>query len=94
MTHAADRARQYYDIDLCPADERAIAWRIRAGRALLMGKFPHGVERWLVEIRGRTMKVIFDPACGKIVTVEPNSRKPRFFYARKVKHARRRKGRR
>ncbi len=94
MTHAADRALEHHGIHLRPGDERAIAWRIKSGKAVLMGKFPHGVERWLVEIRGRTMKVIYNPACGKIVTVEPNSKKPRFHYVRKVKHARRRKGRR
>lgn len=93
MTHAADRALEHHGIYLRSGDERAITWRIKSGKAVLMGKFPHGVERWLVEIRGKTMKVIFNPACGKIVTIEPNSKKPRFFYARKVKLARRRKGR-
>ncbi|KKM15943.1 hypothetical protein LCGC14_1690820 [marine sediment metagenome] len=95
LTHAADRALEHHGLHLRPEDERAIAWRIKSGHAVLMGKFPHGgVERWLVEIRGKTLKVIFNPVCGKIVTIEPNSAKPRFHYVRKIKHARRRKGRR
>ena len=93
MTHAADRAREHHGLHLRPGDERAIVWRMKSGKAVLMGKFPHGPERWLVEIRGHTMKVIYNPVCGKIITIEPNSKKPRFFYVRKVKRALRRKGR-
>lgn len=95
MNHAQSRALERYDLKLSFKDLHQMAKDIVLGRGVLLGRSPHGAERWLVKVRDRAVKLIYCPETCKVITILPaRTKRPRHFYSRKAVKARRRKERR
>ena len=85
MNHAQLRALERYGIKLGLADLRQIAKDIVMGNAVLLGRDFHGAERWLVKVREKGIKLVYNPENGKVISILPaRGPRPRHFYARKV----------
>lgn len=69
--HAAQRLKQWYGVDASPLEIQMISARINSGRHpsrfLNRGRF--GTRVIETEIKGKTVKAVFDPRSGSLVTV-------------------------
>lgn len=82
MNHAQARALERHGINLGPKECRQVAKDIVMGRAILLRRNGH-IEEWLVKVREKAIRLVFNPKQCKIITVLPHGR-------RKQRKARRR----
>lgn len=73
--HACKRFNDHYGFDPTADEWNTAIAAIRERRALLVAKQPDGNEIWAVEIRGHSVRLIWNPARGILITTVPPERR-------------------
>ena len=73
--HARDRAAERHGLELSYAEFDQVVIDITdsvlgvARRATLLAALPDGCERWLMRVRERAVRIVWNPELARIVTV-------------------------
>jgi hypothetical protein len=70
--HAIERAWERHGLELSESDFENVIASIKKGQSILQGTVDHGLERRIVQVKGKVLSVVFAPADGYIVTVLSN----------------------
>jgi len=70
-SHAIERARERYGVQLTPEALGILRRQIEDQTALLTKKLPDGIEQWLVMHDGTAMVAVYDPQSRWICSVVP-----------------------
>ena len=74
-THAAQRLRERYGIDLTAAEFAGLRARLTAGEGLLLSRGPDGMQRRLLVCKGQEIVLVWNPARLIVITVYPRKLK-------------------
>jgi hypothetical protein len=73
--HAFQRFRDHYGFNPTFDEWAAAITSIREGKALLVARQSNDTEVWATEIRGISVRLIFNRTTGRLVTTNPPDRK-------------------
>lgn len=71
MTHARERARQRYGIELTGEDFRSIEEQVVVGHAIKLGPKGRRTSIYLVTVQGQDMVVVYNRREAFVITVLP-----------------------
>ena len=69
--HSKYRAWQRYDMQLNRFDFKGAVTKIQTNKASFINRLSHRVSEWIVEVKGESLRVLYDKKHQCIVTVLP-----------------------
>jgi hypothetical protein len=72
--HSKYRAWQRYEIQLNRFDLKGAVTKIQTNKANFVKRLSHRVSEWIVEVKGETLRVLYDKKHQCIVTVLPKQK--------------------